>query len=97
MHVGNLFGHDVFARIDWFHVGEFTYDASGAASERYNLTNLRVGWALDGLRIEGFVNNLLEEEYISIAFDANPSPVASSYVGQNGAPRTFGLSMSLTF
>jgi len=90
-------GHDVFARIDWFHVGEFTYDASGAASERYNLTNLRVGWALDGLRIEGFVNNLLEEEYISIAFDANPSPVASSYVGQNGAPRTFGLSMSLTF
>ena len=90
-------GHDVFARIEWFHVGEFAYDASGAATERYNLTNLRLGWARNQVRVEGFVNNLLEEEYIGIAFDANPSPVASSYVGQNGAPRTFGLSMSVTF
>jgi iron complex outermembrane receptor protein len=90
-------GHDIFARIDWFHVGEFSYDASGAATERYNLTNLRVGYTLKDVRLEGFVGNLLDEEYIGIAFDANPDPAAASYVGQNGTPRTFGLSMSVTF
>ena len=90
-------GNDVFARVDWFHVGEFSYDASDSEKERYNLTNLRIGWAKKNVRIEGFVSNLLDEEYIGIAFDANPSPIAASYVGQNGAPRTFGVSMSVTF
>ncbi len=86
-------GRDVFARIDWFHVGEFSYDASNAETERYNLTNLRFGWASKKMRVEGFVNNLLEEEYVGIAFDVP----GVGYVGQNGAPRTFGLSMSLMF
>jgi iron complex outermembrane receptor protein len=90
-------GRDVFARIDWFHVGEFSYDASNAETERYNLTNLRFGWASKKMRIEGFVNNLLNEEYVGIAFNVNPDPTAARYVGQNGAPRTFGLSMSLMF
>jgi outer membrane receptor protein involved in Fe transport len=49
------------------------------------------------MRIEGFVNNLLNEEYVGIAFDVNPDPTTAMYVGQNGAPRTFGLSMSLMF
>ncbi|MFT4842041.1 MAG: iron complex outermembrane receptor protein [Planctomycetota bacterium] len=90
-------GHDIFARIDWFHVGEFSYDASGAATERYNLTNLRVGYTLKNVRLEGFVSNLLDEEYVGIAFDADPRPAVTSYVGQNGTPRTYGLSMSVTF
>ena len=87
---------NVFARLDWFHTGEFSFDASDRETERYNLTNLRLGWTRKNVRIEGFVNNLFDEEYIAIAFDANAGPGAT-YVGQNGAPLTYGVQMSVTF
>jgi iron complex outermembrane receptor protein len=86
----------VFARIDWFHVGEFFYDASNLGSERYNLTNLRLGFTEGRVRFEGFVSNLLNEEYVSIAFQANPGD-PTQFVGANGAPRTYGISFSMTF
>ena len=85
-----------FARIDWFHVGEFFYDAGNLGAERYNLTNLRLGWTRRNVRVEGFVSNLLNEEYISIAFQANPGD-PTQFVGQNGAPRTYGISFAVTF
>lgn len=86
----------VFARIDWFHVGEFFYDAGNLGSERYNLTNLRLGFTEGRVRFEGFVSNLLDEEYVSIAFQANPGD-PTQFVGANGAPRTYGISFSMTF
>jgi iron complex outermembrane receptor protein len=89
-------GIQAFARIDWFHVGEFFYDAGNRGSERYNLTNLRLGWTKDKVRVEGFVSNLLDEEYVSIAFQANPGD-PTQFVGANGAPRTYGISFSVTF
>lgn len=85
-----------FARIDWFHVGEFFYDAGNLGSERYNLTNLRLGWTQGGVRFEGFVSNLLGEEYVSIAFQGNPGD-PTQFIGANGAPRTYGLSLSVKF
>ena len=94
----HTFGKNVegFARIDWFHVGEFFYDAGNLGTERYNLTNLRCGWSRHNVRVEGFVSNLFDEEYISLAFQANPGD-PTQFVGQNGAPRTYGLSFSVTF
>jgi iron complex outermembrane recepter protein len=92
------FGNKVegFARIDWFHVGEFFYDAGNLGTERYNLTNLRCGWTRHNVRVEGFVANVFDEEYVSIAFQANPGD-PTQFVGQNGSPRTFGVSFSVTF
>ena len=94
----HTFGKNVegFARIDWFHVGEFFYDAGNLGTERYTLTNLRCGWSRHNVRVEGFVSNLFDEEYISLAFQANPGD-PTQFVGQNGAPRTYGLSFSVTF
>ena len=85
-----------FARIDWFHIGEFFYDAGNLGSESFNLTNLRLGWTQSGIRFEGFVSNLLDEEYVSIAFQGNPGD-PTQFIGTNGAPRTYGLSLSVQF
>lgn len=85
-----------FARIDWFHVGEFFYDAGNLGAERYNLTNLRLGWTRKNVRIEGFCSNLFDEEYVAIAFQANPAN-PTQFVGANGAPRTYGVSFAVTF
>jgi len=85
-----------FARIDWFHVGEFFYDAGNLGTERYNLTNLRCGWTRNNVRVEGFVANVFEEEYVSIALQVNPGD-PTQFVGANGAPRTYGVSFSVTF
>jgi iron complex outermembrane receptor protein len=85
-----------FARVDYFHVGQFYYDAGNLGGDRYDLTNLRVGVDCDRLRIDLFVQNAFDEDYIPIAFQANPGD-PTQFVGQNGAPRTFGVSMRLRF
>lgn len=85
-----------FARVDYFHVGEFFYDASNLGSERYNLTNVRLGLDYDNWRIDCFVQNAFDEEYVSIAFQANPAD-PTFFVGQNGAPRIYGVSVRVTF
>jgi len=84
------------ARIDYFHVGEFFYDAGNLGGDRYNLTNLRLGVDCDNWRVDLFMNNVFDEEYVSIAFQANPAD-PTQFVGQNGAPRTYGLSVRVTF
>ncbi len=85
-----------FARIDYFHVGRFYYDAGNLGGDRYDLTNLRIGVDHDRWRIDLFLQNAFDEDYIPIAFQANPGD-PTQFVGQNGAPRTFGLSLRLTF
>jgi iron complex outermembrane receptor protein len=85
-----------FARIDYFHVGEFYYDAGNLGRERYNLTNLRIGVDYENWRVDLFMHNAFDEEYVSLAFQANPAD-PTQFVGQNGAPRTYGLSVRVTF
>ena len=76
--------------------GQAVFDAGNLGGERYNLTNLRLGWSRNNVRFEGFVSNVFDEEYLSIAFQANPGD-PTQFVGQNGAPRTYGVSFSVTF
>ena len=85
-----------FARLDYFHVGQFYYDAGNLGGEQYDLTNLRVGLNYQNWRADLFVQNAFDEEYVAIAFQANPGD-PTQFVGQNGAPRTFGLSVRVTF
>lgn len=85
-----------FARLDYFHIGQFYYDAGNLGGEQYDLTNLRVGLNYQNWRADLFVQNAFDEEYVAIAFQANPFN-STDFVGQNGAPRTFGMSVRVTF
>jgi iron complex outermembrane receptor protein len=77
--------------------GHYFYDATNAQSQAsYFLADFRAGLA--GVRplpwrVDGWVRNALGENYIPLAF---PFPLApSGYVGEMGAPRTFGVTVSV--
>jgi iron complex outermembrane receptor protein len=93
-----------YARGEFLLVSEYNYDASAAqAQDLYTLTNFRVGLggrfdALGGAvnwRLEGYVDNAFDTVYVPLAFPFALAP--SGYVGENGAPRTYGVRLSLGF
>jgi outer membrane receptor protein involved in Fe transport len=43
-----------------------------------------------------FVRNALDEEYVPVAFQINPAN-PNDFIGENGAPRTLGLSIGISF
>ena len=92
--LGDLYA--ALLRVDYFHTGEFYYDAGNRGGDRYDLVNLRAGLDCGDVRFDLFLQNALNEVYVPIAFQANPGD-PNQFVGQNGAPRTFGLSLRLTF
>ena len=62
----------------------------------YALTNYRVGFRTDrGLNIFGYVRNLFDVDYFEQL--AVPSGNTGLIVGQPGDPRTFGLTLAITF
>ncbi|MCR9246925.1 MAG: TonB-dependent receptor [bacterium] len=89
-------GYQGFARFDWFYVGDFYYDAGNLGQESFDLANFRIGGGGENWRLEGFLNNAFEEEYIPLAFQANPAD-PSQFVGFNAAPQTWGVSMRVFF
>ena len=85
-----------FARIEGIGTGNYYYDAiNGASQESYVVVNTRLGLTGGAWRLEGWVNNLFDKDYVPIAF---PYQFAQSgYVGENGSPRTIGVSISRSF
>ena len=83
-------------RVDYFHTGQFYYDAGNLGGDRYDLLNLRAGLDCGDVRFDLFLHNVLGEDYVPIAFQANPGD-PTQFVGQNGAPRTVGVSLSVRF
>jgi iron complex outermembrane receptor protein len=84
-------------RVDVAHYGEFQYDdANTLGQSAYTLTNLRLG--VRGARLfgEAFVRNAFDTRYVPVAFPY-PGLAASGFVGENGAPRTFGVRVGATF
>jgi iron complex outermembrane recepter protein len=64
--------------------------------EGYALTNYRVGFRADsGLNIFGFVRNLFDVNYFEQL--AVPSGNTGLIVGQPGDPRTYGVTLAITF
>ena len=59
------------------------------------LVNMRIGVGARVWRVETWVNNLFDQDYVPIAFPYQLAP--SGYVGENGAPRTVGVSFSRVF
>ena len=93
-----------FVRGEFVLISQYNYDASALAKQdMYSLTNFRVGIGgstdlLGGTatwRLEGHVDNAFNTVYAPLAF---PFQLAQSgYVGENGPPRTFGVSLTLGF
>ncbi len=85
-----------FIRIEGVGTGHYYYDASNAESQdNYMLVNTRLGVGSRLWRVETWINNIFDQDYIPIAFPYQLAP--SGYVGENGAPRTVGVSLSRAF
>jgi iron complex outermembrane receptor protein len=90
-------GATVFGRADVVVHGGFNYDEANTQSQdAYALTNLRGGFRRKFLVVEGWIKNAFDTKYIPVAF-AYGQLAPSGFVGENGAPRTFGLSLGVTF
>jgi iron complex outermembrane receptor protein len=92
-------GLTVYGRAELISYGRFYYDATNAESqERFHLADFRLG--VQGTRplpftwrVDAWVRNAFGEDYVPLAF---PFPLAASgYVGEMGAPRTFGVTVSI--
>jgi outer membrane receptor protein involved in Fe transport len=69
------------------------YDAGNREGDSYGLANVRLG--LDGrsFGLSFWLQNAFDEEYVPLAFQ--PSPVdPTTFVGESGAPRVLGFSLS---
>ena len=84
------------ARLEVVGTGRYYYDpVNGASQSGFTLTNARLGVTSGAWRIEGWVNNLFDQDYVPIAL---PYQLATSgFVGENGSPRTVGISVSRAF
>ncbi len=86
----------LFARAEYFYVGTFYYETGNRAAENYDLANFRVGCGGEKWRVDLWLNNAFDEDYVPIAFQ--PSPIdPTAFVGESAAPRTYGFTVNLTF
>ncbi len=76
--------------------GAFQYDeANTRGQEAYSLVNVRAGARAKYLFGELWVRNAFQTRYVPIAI---PYQFAQSgFIGENGRPRTFGVSIGVTF
>ena len=77
--------------------GGFQYDDTNrAAQEAFSLTNFRGGVRGKYIFAEAWVRNVFDTRYIPIAF-AYPGFAPSGFVGEMGAPRTYGINVGVSF
>ena len=77
--------------------GGFNYDdAATASQDAYGLTHIRGGVTKGVIVIDGWIRNAFDTRYVPVAFDY-PGLAPSGFVGELGAPRTFGISLGLRF
>jgi len=77
--------------------GDFQYnDANTLGQTAYSLANFRLGVRGKRLFGEGWMRNAFDTRYVPLAFPY-PGLAPSGFIGENGAPRTFGLRVGATF
>jgi iron complex outermembrane receptor protein len=87
----------VYGRADVGVYGSFKYDeANTEGQDAYALVNLRGGFRRKIFVAEVWMKNAFDTTYIPVAF-AYGQLAPSGFIGENGAPRTFGLSAGFTF
>jgi iron complex outermembrane receptor protein len=86
-----------YGRADVVFSGAYHYDeANLEGQDAYSLVNLRVGVKARGFVAEAWVKNAFDTRYIPVAF-AYGGLAPSGFVGENGHPRTFGVSVGFAF
>jgi iron complex outermembrane receptor protein len=89
-------GVTVFARADVVGYGRYFYNAANTASQKpYSLGNFRAGARGQRWFVEGWVKNAFDAKYVPVAFEF-PN-FQSGFLGENGAPVTFGVHAGLNF
>jgi iron complex outermembrane receptor protein len=100
--IGGQYSHAIgqsviYGRAELVAYGAFEYDDANTEGQgAYSLTNLRVGVRNKLLFVEGWMRNAFDTRYIPIAFPYG-SLAPSGFVGEMGAPRTFGIKAGVTF
>jgi iron complex outermembrane receptor protein len=88
----------LYARAEVTVYGDFEYDASNVAGQStFAIANFRAGARGSHWFAEGWVNNAFDTAYVPIAFDLLPLPGRTGYVGETGAPMTFGFRAGFNF
>ena len=87
----------VYGRADVGVYGSFRYDeANTEGQDAYALVNFRGGFRRKIFFAEAWMKNAFDTTYIPVAFAYGPL-APSGFIGENGAPRTFGLNLGFTF
>jgi iron complex outermembrane receptor protein len=85
----------VYGRAETTTYGEFFYDDLNRASQdAYSLANFRVGARSRLVFGEFWIKNAFDTQYVPLAF---PYSSQSGFIGENGRPRTYGVSVGVTF
>lgn len=88
---------NLYGRADISIKGGLYYDdANTEQQEAYSLSNFRAGVRGRQLFAEAWLRNAFDTHYIPLAF-AYPGLAPSGFVGENGAPRTFGVRAGVSF
>jgi iron complex outermembrane receptor protein len=88
----------LYFRVQLSKYGDFQYDASNAAGQtRYQLVNFRGGVRTKHWFAEGWADNAFNAHYVPIAIPYAQLFAPSGYVGESGAPVTYGARLGLNF
>jgi iron complex outermembrane receptor protein len=90
-------GSQCFGRADVVFTGAYHYDEANLEGQAaYSLVNIRAGVKARGFVAEAWVKNAFDTRYIPVAF-AYGGLAPSGFLGENGRPRTFGVSVGFGF
>ena len=88
----------LYARAEGTVTGNFEDDPSNAMRQSaYALANFRAGMRGGHWFVEGWADNALNTHYVPIAIQYLALGAPSGYVGESGAPVTFGVRAGITF
>ncbi len=86
-----------FARAEAVMTGAFSYDeANSEGQDAYSLVNLRAGARATRVFAELWLRNAFDTRYVPIAIPY-PGFAPSGFIGENGRPRTFGVTVGTSF
>jgi iron complex outermembrane recepter protein len=88
----------LYFRVQVSKYGDFQYDASNAMGQTsYHLVNFRGGVRSRHWFAEGWADNAFNAHYVPIAIPYAQLGAPSGYVGESGAPVTFGARAGVNF
>lgn len=86
-----------FGRVEVALTGKFQYDENNTqGQDAFSIVNLRAGARHKRLFAELWLRNAFDTAYVPIAIPY-PGFAPSGFIGENGRPRTFGVSIGATF